>query len=142
MGAVSSHCCRSPCERQAQITVSRQVPYSYAHETQAETYRYAFEEASDDKSTELLVDVNKSSAMQDLGMNVLHRGLGILMISEISTNGAVDVSNQKNRKLGLPCLEIGDQIAMVNGVGGDDIAMAEECHRAQHLIFGIRRAGR
>lgn len=92
------------------------------------------------RTVDLLVDVAKLDAAEDLGLRVLHGGIGLLVVAEIYTGGAVDSSNARLRGANRgPCLEVGDQIAMVNGVGGDDQAMAEECKRAQHLRLGVRR---
>lgn len=89
--------------------------------------------------TELLVDLTKPRPDLDLGLRVLHRGVGVLVVAEIYPGGAVEAANLCNAMAGAEVLEVGDQIAMVNGVGGDDAAMAEECKKAMHLTLGVRR---
>lgn len=96
-------------------------------------------DGDDQDPIELMVEVTKRSPDDDLGIKVLHRGIGVLMVQEIYPGGATEASNRSNARSGSRCLEVGDQIAIVNGVGGDDAAMAEECKRSQHLILGVRR---
>jgi len=91
---------------------------------------------------ELLVDLAKPRPDLDLGLRVLHRGVGVLVVAEIYPGGAVEAANICNAMAGAEVLEVGDQIAMVNGVGGDDTAMAEECKKAMHLTLGVRRMQR
>mmetsp|Transcript_34080 Transcript_34080/g.101252 ORF Transcript_34080/g.101252 Transcript_34080/m.101252 type:complete len:206 (-) Transcript_34080:44-661(-) len=91
---------------------------------------------------ELLIDIVKRQAADDLGMKVLHRGIGILVVAEIYPGGAVELANLANARAGEYCLEVGDQIAVVNGVGGEDQAMAEEFRRARELTLGVRRVQR
>merc|ERR1711920_1126581 len=88
---------------------------------------------------ELVVEVRKNQPSDDLGLKVLHEGVGVLVVAEIYNGGAIEAANRQNAKANLECLEVGDQIAMVNGVGGDDAAMADECKKSQLLILGIRR---
>mmetsp|Transcript_68633 Transcript_68633/g.108872 ORF Transcript_68633/g.108872 Transcript_68633/m.108872 type:complete len:190 (-) Transcript_68633:154-723(-) len=96
--------------------------------------------AGDDAMTaELVVDISKSSPHEDLGLRVLHGGVGVLVVADIYAGGSIDKANSANSLAGRPLLEVGDQIALVNDVGGDDRAMAEECKRARHLRLGIRR---
>mmetsp|Transcript_14182 Transcript_14182/g.28038 ORF Transcript_14182/g.28038 Transcript_14182/m.28038 type:complete len:213 (-) Transcript_14182:140-778(-) len=89
--------------------------------------------------TELIVDLTKPRPDLDLGLRVLHRGVGVLVVAEIYPGGAVEAANICNAMAGAEVLEVGDQIAMVNGIGGDDAAIAEECKRAMHLTLGVRR---
>uniref|UniRef100_A0A7S4PSC3 PDZ domain-containing protein n=1 Tax=Alexandrium monilatum TaxID=311494 RepID=A0A7S4PSC3_9DINO len=88
---------------------------------------------------DLIVELVKANPGEDLGLKVLHRGVGVLVVSEIHPGGAVEVANRQNARAGAETLQVGDQIAMINGVGGDDAAMAEECKRAKHLTLGVRR---
>mmetsp|Transcript_96287 Transcript_96287/g.206672 ORF Transcript_96287/g.206672 Transcript_96287/m.206672 type:complete len:224 (-) Transcript_96287:61-732(-) len=97
-------------------------------------------EDSSEPNLELLVDITKRQPGDDLGMKVLHRGVGVLVVAEIYPGGAVAASNCLNAKAGFDCLQVGDQIAVVNGIGSDDAAMAQECKRSQRLTLGVRRA--
>eukprot|EP00932_Pfiesteria_piscicida_P001748 SRR837773.11699.p1 GENE.SRR837773.11699~~SRR837773.11699.p1 ORF type:complete len:216 (-),score=32.80 SRR837773.11699:46-672(-) len=90
---------------------------------------------------ELLVDIVKRTPQDDLGMKVLHRGIGVLVVAEIFAGGAVQSSNEANSTSGRERLEVNDLIVMVNGIGGDDAAMAEECRRSNRLTLGVRRGG-
>mmetsp|Transcript_141314 Transcript_141314/g.367881 ORF Transcript_141314/g.367881 Transcript_141314/m.367881 type:complete len:212 (-) Transcript_141314:106-741(-) len=88
---------------------------------------------------ELLVEIAKRRPKDDLGMKVLHRNIGVMVVAEIYSGGAVEAANQANARAGRECLEVNDLIVTVNGVGGDDAAMADECKRSQHLTLGVRR---
>merc|ERR1719478_1017958 len=52
--------------------------------------------ADDAPSAELLVDIIKSSPSDDLGLRVLHGGVGVLVVAEIFESGAVDKANIRN----------------------------------------------
>jgi len=97
------------------------------------------DKAPSDSSVELLVDISKMHPGDDLGVKVLHRGVGVLVVADIYAGGAAEASSRRSALVGAECLQVGDQIATVNGIGGDDVAMAEECRRARRLTLGIRR---
>lgn len=88
---------------------------------------------------ELLVEISKRAPGEDLGMKVLHRNIGVLVVAEIYLGGAVEAANEANARARRGCLEVNDLIVTVNGVGGDDAAMAEECKRSVRLLLGVRR---
>lgn len=96
----------------------------------------------DDGGAELHVVIDKARPEQDLGIRVLHKGIGVLVVAEITAGGAVHAANRLNAVRGAPCLEVGDQIALVNGVAEEDAAMANECKRSARLHLGVRRPSR
>jgi len=94
----------------------------------------------DDRSDrELVVEIAKRHPEDDLGVQVLHRGIGVLVVAAIFSGGAVEAANEAHRRGGREWLQVQDLIVMINGVGGDDVAMAEECKRSQLLTLGVRR---
>mmetsp|Transcript_23661 Transcript_23661/g.51746 ORF Transcript_23661/g.51746 Transcript_23661/m.51746 type:complete len:205 (-) Transcript_23661:139-753(-) len=91
--------------------------------------------------SEFLVHITKPSPTDDLGLKVLYRDIGVLAVAEIYPHGAAQASNAANARACRPTLEVNDLIVMVNGIGGDDVAMAQECRRSQHLSLAVKRGG-
>jgi len=87
----------------------------------------------------LLVDLARPDFFFEWGLTILHRGAGILVIAEIQKGGAAEAANLKNTRAGTDVLEVGDQVALINGVGGDDLAMAEEFRQSKLVTLGVRR---
>lgn len=103
---------------------------------------WLFSGSGGDVPIEMLVDIDKGQPGRDLGLKVLHKGVGVLVVADIRPGGAIEAANQHNARNRAEVLEVGDEIAMVNGVGGDDAAMVEECKKAQHLMLRVRRVRR
>lgn len=86
-----------------------------------------------------LVDLEREHLFFEWGLTILHRGAGILVIADIQRGGAAEAANLKNSSAGADVLEVGDQIALVNGVGESDLDMAEELRQSALVTLGVRR---
>jgi len=87
----------------------------------------------------LLVNLARPSSHFDWGVTIMHCGAGVFVIAEIHKGGAAEAANRQNVRIGTDVLEVGDQVALINGVGDDDLAMAEEFRRSSLVTLGVRR---
>mmetsp|Transcript_29752 Transcript_29752/g.81523 ORF Transcript_29752/g.81523 Transcript_29752/m.81523 type:complete len:181 (-) Transcript_29752:12-554(-) len=88
---------------------------------------------------ELVVVSERHADSTSLGVRLLTAGIGVLVVCEILEHGSVYAENRRSVAGGEASLEVGDQIVFVNGVGGDDVAMLEECRRSLRLVLGVHR---
>lgn len=142
--------CNDPCSKERKSSQQKAAQCQslvasteeHLHDLGAKSRSDASEgKASGPPERELLVEIVKKQPGEDLGMQVLHSGIGAMIVAEIFPNGAVATSNLQSAKAGRDQLLVHDLIVMINGVGGDDAAMAAECKRSQKLTLGVRRGG-
>lgn len=93
----------------------------------------------DDRCIEMLVHIEKAVQQQDTGLRVLHGGVGIFVVTEVIPGGLVEETNFRNKRAGVNCVQVNDQIIVVNGVSGNDALMTHEFKRSRCLTLGIRR---
>lgn len=87
-----------------------------------------------------VLEIRRHGPSEDLGLRLLNRGMGALIVEEILEMGAVAAWNRSQERRGSECrLWANDEIVAVNGVRGDEVGMISELKASSVLRLQVVR---